>query len=107
MIIVQTPLRVSFFGGGADFRSYFLDEGGCVLSTAINKYIFVTIKHRFDHMLRVCYTRTKMVESIDSIKYELIRKSLRKIGICSGVEVTTMGDIPSQGSGLGSFSTVT
>jgi D-glycero-alpha-D-manno-heptose-7-phosphate kinase len=107
VIIVQTPLRVSFFGGGTDFRPYFLSEGGCVLSAAIDKYIFVTIKRRFDQMLRVGYTRTEMVESLDDIQHELIRESLRRTGICSGVEVTTMGDIPSQGSGLGSSSTVT
>ena len=107
MIIVQTPLRISFFGGGTDFRSYFLQEGGCVLSTAIDKYIFVTIKRRFDEKLRVGYTRTEMVEQIDEIQHELIREALRKTQIMQGVEITTMGDIPSQGSGLGSSSTVT
>ena len=107
MIIVQTPLRVSFFGGGTDFPSYFMEEGGCVLSTAIDKYIFVTIKERFDQLLRVGYTKTEMVEAIDDIHHELIREALRKTGITGGVEITTMGDIPSQGSGLGSSSTVT
>lgn len=107
MIIVQTPLRISFFGGGTDFRSYFLQEGGCVLSTAIDKYIFVTIKRRFDRKLRVGYTRTEMVDQVDEIQHELIREALRKTGITEGVEITTMGDIPSQGSGLGSSSTVT
>lgn len=107
MIVVQTPLRVSFFGGGTDFRSFFAAEGGCVLSSAIDKYIFVTIKERFDHLLRIGYTRTEMVESVDDIQHELIREALRKTGIRQGVEVTTMGDIPSAGSGLGSSSTVT
>lgn len=107
MIVVQAPLRVSFFGGGTDFRSFFAAEGGCVLSSAIDKYIFVTIKERFDHLLRIGYTRTEMVESVDDIQHELIREALRKTGIRQGVEVTTMGDIPSAGSGLGSSSTVT
>lgn len=107
MIIVQTPLRVSFFGGGTDFPSFYHEHGGCVLSTAIDKYIFVTIKRRFDRMLRVGYTQTEMVDSLDDIKHELIREALRKAGIFQGVEVTTMGDIPSAGSGLGSSSTVT
>lgn len=107
MIIVQTPLRVSFFGGGTDFPSFFKNEGGCVLSTAIDKYIFVTIKGRFDDKLRVGYTKTEMVNDLSEIKHELIRESLRKVGIDRGVEVTTMGDIPSAGSGLGSSSTVT
>jgi D-glycero-alpha-D-manno-heptose-7-phosphate kinase len=106
MIIVQTPLRISLFGGGTDFPAYFRDEGGCVLTSAIDKYIFVTIKQRFDHLLRVGYTQTEMVESVDDVQHDLIREALRKTGICRGVEITTMGDIPSAGSGLGSSSTV-
>lgn len=107
MIIVQTPLRVSLFGGGTDFPAYYLEEGGAVLSTAIDKYIFVTIKKRFDRKLRIGYTRTEMVDSLDDIQHELIREAFRLTGIQEGVELTTMGDIPSEGSGLGSSSTVT
>lgn len=107
MIIIQTPLRVSFFGGGTDFHSFFAAEGGCVLSSAIDKYVFVTIKERFDQLLRIGYTRTEMVTSVAEIQHELIRESLNKTRIERGVEVTTMGDIPSSGSGLGSSSTVT
>jgi D-glycero-alpha-D-manno-heptose-7-phosphate kinase len=107
MIIVQTPLRISLFGGGTDFPSFFKNEGGCVLTTAIDKYIFVTIKKRFDDKLRIGYTRTEMVDSVDQIQHELIREALRKTDIQSGVEVTTIGDIPEAGSGLGSSSTVT
>jgi D-glycero-alpha-D-manno-heptose-7-phosphate kinase len=107
MIIVQTPLRISLFGGGTDFSSFYRREGGCVLSTAIDKYIFVVIKNRFDDKLRIGYTRTEMVDSIDEIQHELIREALRETGIRKGVEITTMGDIPSAGSGLGSSSTVT
>jgi D-glycero-alpha-D-manno-heptose-7-phosphate kinase len=107
LIIVQTPLRVSFFGGGTDFPSFFMEEGGCVLSSAIDKYIYLTVKERFDDKLRVGYTRTEMVDEIDELQHELIRESLRTTGILSGVEITTMGDIPSEGSGLGSSSTVT
>ncbi len=107
MIIVQTPLRVSFFGGGTDFPPYYLKEGGAVLSAAIDKSIFVTIKERFDEKIRVGYTSTEMVDNIDEIQHDLIREALRKTGIYRGVEITTMGDIPSEGSGLGSSSTVT
>lgn len=107
MIIIQTPLRVSLFGGGTDFPSYYLEHGGCVLSSAIDKYIFVTIKQRFDDKLRIGYTRTEMVDGVAEIKHELIREALRLTGIEKAVEITTMGDIPDQGSGLGSSSTVT
>lgn len=107
MIIVQTPLRVSLFGGGTDFRAFFLKEGGCVLSSAINKYIFVTIKSRFDRKLRIGYTKTEMVDDVSEIEHELIREAFTMTGIKCGVEITTMGDIPARGSGLGSSSTVT
>ena len=107
MIIIQTPLRISLFGGGTDFKNFYQQYGGCVLSTAIDKYIFVTIKKRFDEKLRVGYTRTEMVDRVDEIEHELIREALKLTGISSGVEITTMGDIPSAGSGLGSSSTVT
>lgn len=107
MIIVQTPLRISFFGGGTDFPSFFMEEGGCVLTSAIDKYIFLVIKERFDAKLRIGYTRTEMADGIDEIQHELIREALRVTGITRGVEITTMGDIPSEGSGLGSSSTVT
>jgi D-glycero-alpha-D-manno-heptose-7-phosphate kinase len=107
MIIVQTPLRVSFFGGGTDFPPFYLSEGGAVLSSAIDKYIFVTIKKRFDQKIRVGYTRAEMVDSVDQIQHDLMREAFRKTGITQGVEIVTMGDIPSEGSGLGSSSTVT
>ncbi len=107
MIIVQTPLRISLFGGGTDFPSFFHSEGGAVLSTAIDKYIFVTIKNRFDKKLRIGYTRTEMVDQLDEIQHELMRETLRKTGITEGIEITTIGDIPEAGSGLGSSSTVT
>jgi D-glycero-alpha-D-manno-heptose-7-phosphate kinase len=105
LIIVQTPLRISFFGGGTDFPSFYREEGGSVLSSAIDKYIYVTIKQRFDDMLRVGYTKTELATNVDEIKHEIIRESFRLTGISKGVEITTMGDIPS-GSGLGSSSTV-
>lgn len=84
-----------------------MEEGGCVLSSAIDKYIFLTVKKRFDDKLRIGYTQTEMVDSVGQIQHELIREALLYTGVSSGLEVTTMGDIPSEGSGLGSSSTVT
>jgi len=107
MIIVQTPLRVSFFGGGTDFPSFYLSEGGGILSSTIDKYIFVMIKKRFDAKLRIGYTRTEMVDTVDEVEHELIREALRLTGINRGVEITTMGDIPATGTGLGSSGAVT
>lgn len=107
MIVVQTPLRVSFLGGGTDFGEFYRHEEGCVLSTAIDKYIYVMIKRRFDSRIRVGYTRTELVDRLDDLQHELVRESMRLAGIDRQVELSTMGDIPSEGSGLGSSSTVT
>ncbi|MFO7633018.1 MAG: GHMP kinase [Caldilinea sp.] len=78
-----------------------------VLSSAIDKYIFVTIKERFDEKIRVGYTRTELVDTVDEVEHELVRECLRRTGIANGVEINTMADIPSEGSGLGSSSTLT
>lgn len=107
MIISQTPLRISLLGGGTDFREYFLREGGCVLTSAIDKYIYVVIKERYDERIRVGYTKTELVDHVDQVEHELVRESLRRTGISRQVEIATMADIPSEGSGLGSSSTVT
>ena len=103
MIIVQTPLRISFLGGGNDFPDFYEDHGGCVLTTAIDRYIFVIVKERFDEKIRLGYSRTELVDDIDEIEHELVRECMRKTGIRKGVEVATMGDIPSSGSGMGSI----
>ncbi|MDH7482316.1 MAG: GHMP kinase [Armatimonadota bacterium] len=107
MIITQTPLRISFAGGGTDFADFYRLDGGCVISSAVDKYIYVIIKERFDEKIRIGYSRTEMVDSIDEIEHELVRECLRKTGITHGVEISTMADIPSEGSGLGSSSSVT
>ena len=107
MIITQTPIRISFLGGGTDFKQFYEQHEGWVVSSAIDRYIFVIIKQRFDNKIRVGYTRTELVDSVDELKHELVREALKKTGIDRGVEVSTMGDIPSAGSGMGSSSTVT
>jgi len=107
MIITQTPLRISFFGGGTDFRDFFATEPGGVLSTTIDKCIYVTISERWDDKIRVGYTRTELVDDLDELEHSLVRECLRKTGIRKKVEVNTMADIPTEGSGLGSSSAVT
>jgi D-glycero-alpha-D-manno-heptose-7-phosphate kinase len=107
MIVVQTPLRISFFGGGTDLPAFSDVEGGCVLSSAIDRYIYVIIKERYDERIRVGYSRTELVDSVQDLEHELVRESLRMTGLSSGIEISTMADIPSRGSGLGSSSAVT
>ena len=108
MIITQTPLRISFFGGGTDFKDYYrLEKGGAVLSTAIDKCIYVIIKKRFDDKIYINYSRKEIIDSVDEIKHDLVREAMRKTGIEKGVEITTLADIPSEGTGLGSSGSVT
>jgi len=106
MIITQTPLRISFFGGGTDFADYYLQEEGCVLSSAIDKFVFVIVKERFDQMIRVGYTRTELVENVKDLQHDLVREALKISGVDSQIEIGTLADIPSSGSGLGSSSAV-
>jgi len=108
MIITQTPLRISFFGGGTDFKDYYrLNKGGAVLSTAIDKCIYVIIKKRFDDKIYINYSRKEIIDSVDEIRHDLVRETMRKTGIDKGVEITTLADVPSEGTGLGSSSSVT
>ena len=109
MIISRTPLRVSFCGGGTDIADYYLNSknGGCVTSVAIKKYVHVTVNQRFDDNIRVSYSRTEIVNDFEEIEHELVREAMRKTGITKGVEITTIADIPSRGTGLGSSSAVT
>ncbi|OGL38954.1 MAG: GHMP kinase [Candidatus Schekmanbacteria bacterium RBG_16_38_11] len=108
MIVSQTPLRISFVGGGTDFSDYYRNfNGGAVISTAIDKYIYVIIKKRFDNKIRIGYSVTELVDRVEQIKHDLVREGLKKTKITGGVEISTMADIPSTGSGLGSSSSVT
>jgi D-glycero-alpha-D-manno-heptose-7-phosphate kinase len=107
MIITQTPLRISFVGGGTDFRNFYRNQGGEVISTAIDKYVYAIIKERYDAKIYLNYSRKEIVDSVDAIKHELIREAMRKTGVTQGVEITTLADIPAHGSGLGSSSCVT
>ena len=109
MIISRTPLRVSFCGGGTDIDEFSMAEssGGRVVSTAINKYVYVTMNQRFDDRIRISYSSMEDVDSVSQIQHGLIREALRLTGIESGVEITTIADIPGRGTGLGSSSSVT
>ena len=104
MIISQTPLRISLFGGGTDLRGYYEQHGGAVVSCTIDKYIFVIVKSRYDDQIVLNYSERERVDSIDEIAHPLIREALRRSGIRRSVEITSIADIPSQGSGLGSSS---
>ena len=107
MIISRTPLRMSFVGGGSDLPAFYREHGGAVLSTAIDKYVYVSINRKFDGDIRLAYSKTEEVGSVDEIEHELIKAAFRMQGLRGGVEITTTADIPSRGTGLGSSSTFT
>jgi D-glycero-alpha-D-manno-heptose-7-phosphate kinase len=104
MIISRTPLRMSFVGGGSDLQDFYHQTGGAVISTTINKYVFVTINRKFDHGIRVAYSSVEEVESVSELKHTVVRAALQQVGISGGLEITTIADIPSRGTGLGSSS---
>jgi D-glycero-alpha-D-manno-heptose-7-phosphate kinase len=107
MIITQTPLRVGLVGGGTDLPAYYREHSGRVLNAAIDKYVYVVVKQRFDDDIYVNYSAKEIVSRVEDLEHELVREALHMTGIRGGVEITTLADIPSAGSGLGSSSAVT
>jgi len=106
MIITKTPLRVSFCGGGSDIAAFYREHGGCVLSTSINKYMFIMIHPYFHEGSTVLkYSKTETVKNIKDIEHRIFNCVLNKYEL-SGVEITSMADIPA-GTGLGSSSAFT
>lgn len=108
VIITQTPLRIGLLGGGTDLPDYYREHGGRVLNCAIDKYIYVIVKQRFDDAIYVNYSKKEIVSSVEDLEHELVREAMWMTGVTNGVEITTLADIPSAGgSGLGSSSAVT
>jgi D-glycero-alpha-D-manno-heptose-7-phosphate kinase len=107
MIITQTPLRVGLLGGGTDLPAYYREHGGRVLNCALDKYIYVIVKQRFDDDIYVNYSKKEIVSRVEDLEHELVREAMHMTGVRNGVEITTLADIPSAGSGLGSSSAVT
>jgi D-glycero-alpha-D-manno-heptose-7-phosphate kinase len=106
MIITRTPFRISFAGGGSDLPSFYEKEQGCVLSTSINKYMFLAIHPFFDRQkTQLKYSKTELVENYDDIKHPIFREVLRKYDL-KGVDINSIADIPA-GTGLGSSSSFT
>jgi D-glycero-alpha-D-manno-heptose-7-phosphate kinase len=98
---------MSFVGGGSDLPAFYRQFGGAVVSTAIDKYMYITINQKFDRGIRASYSKTEEVEHAFQIQHPLIRSALELTGIDGGVEMASMADIPSRGTGLGSSSSFT
>lgn len=106
MIVTRTPLRISFTGGGTDFRDYYENYGGAVVSACIDKYIYVTVNPKFDKNIRISYSKTEIVDDVEDLNHEIARECLKLVGIKNGIEITSIADIPA-GTGLGSSSSFT
>lgn len=109
MIISRTPFRISFAGGGTDLKDFYEKEYGTVISTTIDKYMFITVNSLsrfYNHKIRVSYSKTELVKNVEEINHPVVRKALKLVGIDGGIEITSMADIPS-GTGLGSSSSFT
>jgi D-glycero-alpha-D-manno-heptose-7-phosphate kinase len=106
MIISRTPFRISFFGGGTDYPVWYEKHGGAVLSTAINRYCYISCRYLppfFDHKHRIVYSQIESVRTLDEIKHPAVRECLRFLNVSDGVEIHHDGDLPKQ-TGLGSSS---
>ena len=106
MIMSRTPLRITFVGGGTDIPSYYREHGpGAVVSASINKYIYVAVNKKFDSKIRVSYSVTEIVDTVDEIRHPTVREAMKLLDIDGGIEIVSISDIPSRGTGLGSSST--
>ena len=109
MIISKTPMRMSFIGGGSDLRSYYKYGYGAVISTSIDRYVYIMVNKKFADIYRVGYSKTEEKKSIDEIEHNLVRESLKMVGVKNpGIDIVYTSDmLPAhQGSGLGSSSSI-
>ena len=109
MIISRTPFRISLFGGGTDYPSWFREHGGSVVGTAIDKYCYISVRRLppfFEHKSRIVYSQVELVNDISEIKHPAVRGILSDQGVTEGLEIHHDADLPAR-SGLGSSSSFT
>jgi D-glycero-alpha-D-manno-heptose-7-phosphate kinase len=106
MIITRTPFRISFAGGGSDLPSYYTQEPGAVLSAAISKYMYLTVKRRFGGSYRVSYSKTEICDRAEDLEHPIVKECLQSLAVNTGLEIVSIADLPAQ-SGMGSSSSFT
>lgn len=104
MLISRTPLRISFTWWGSDLPNFYQKFWWAVISTTIDKYVYITVHKPFEDIIRLKYSKTEEVDNIDKIEHKYFREILKYYGITSNIEITSIADIPSSWSGLGSSS---
>jgi D-glycero-alpha-D-manno-heptose-7-phosphate kinase len=106
MIVSRAPVRFSLGGGGTDLPSFANEHGGFLVAAAIQSYVFVAANRRFYDSIRLAYSKTEIVDSVDQIEHRIFRESLLHTGVKSGIELVSIADLPAN-SGLGSSSAFT
>jgi D-glycero-alpha-D-manno-heptose-7-phosphate kinase len=107
MIITRTPFRVSFFGGGSDLAAFYRRSPGAVLSTTIDKYMYLSAHPYFDqHSIHLKYSTSELAATVGEVRHPIVRRVLERLANKGGIEITSTADIPA-GTGLGSSSAFT
>ena len=109
MIIIRTPYRISFFGGGTDYPAWYREHGGCVLSTSINKCSFLVLRKLpeiFDYRYKIRYFADETTKCVDDIQIPVIREAIKYMNFEDGLDITHHGDLPNR-TGIGSSSSFT
>jgi D-glycero-alpha-D-manno-heptose-7-phosphate kinase len=106
MIVSRAPVRFSLGGGGTDLPSYSREHGGFLVAAAVDKFVYVCVAKRFQNTIRLAYTESEIVDSVDQIRHRIFREALRMTDVTKGVELHSLADVPAN-TGLGSSSTFT
>jgi D-glycero-alpha-D-manno-heptose-7-phosphate kinase len=106
MIITRTPFRISFAGGGTDLPAFYAQEPGAVLSAAISKYMYLTVKRRFGGTFRLSYSKTEICDRVENLEHPIVRECLKSLAMTSGLEIVSIADLPAE-SGMGSSGSFT
>jgi D-glycero-alpha-D-manno-heptose-7-phosphate kinase len=104
MIVSKTPFRISFFGGGSDLHSYYNQSPGMVVSTTIDKYLYISLNKKFDDSIRLSYSVTENVNDVDDLKHDIVKHTLKYFDVTRGIEIASISDLPSNGTGMGASS---
>ncbi len=107
MIVVKTPFRISFVGGGTDLEDFYKQYPGRVISTTIDKAVYINVNKKFTGDVRVAYSQTEIVPTRAEVKHTRVKAVMEKLGIEKGVEIVSIADLPSEGTGLASSSAFT
>ena len=107
MILSKTPLRMSFAGGGSDMPSFYREHGGAVISSTINAFVYIAVKKKFDEGIRLSYSKTENVAHARDLEHPIVRNILKLTNHKDPIEIISIADIPSSGTGLGSSSSFT